>query len=340
MGRAPRRPPPRRPGRGHRRRAALGPGASAVRALWPWLDLIRVGNLPTVWTNVLAGAVCGAAAGGGPIHPPSVALAAVAGSCAYAAGMALNDVADARRDRAEKPRRPIAAGALPRRSAAALASACAIAGPGVAYLAGGALAGALLGVILLLAALYNALHARSAWAIAALALCRGLLYPLGAIAGAAASDGTILATRAGVWVPAAGVAAYTALLSIAARREDRPGARVPAWLALSVGVPAVAGAAWLVVGAQARTPAMAWLWGGAALLALVVWMARTAAVATATAPLRSPGPPRTVRAVMSWLAGLSLADALMIGAAGSPLVALAWLGFAVVVALHRRFLGS
>lgn len=309
-----------------------------MSAARPWLDLIRVGNLPTVWTNVLAGAVCGGFAAGGPIDPRGVALAAAAGSCAYAAGMALNDIADAARDRAEKPHRPIAAGALSRRGAAVLAGLCALIGPGLAYAAGGAWSAAVLGAILLLAALYNLLHALSAWPIAALALCRGLLYPLGAIGGAAVSADPSIAARPIVWVPAAGLAVYTAMLSMAARSEDRPGNRVPAWLAFGVGAPAIAPAAWIVASAQ-PAPA-AWLWGGAALATLVVWMARTAALATGTAPPRRPGPPRTVRAVMAWLAGLALVDALTIGAVGSPMTPLAWAGFAAVAVLHRRLLSS
>jgi len=69
------------------------------------LRLGRVSNLPTVWTNTLAGAVLAGATGFGA----EFAVMLVAFSLFYTGGMFLNDAFDAKFDaaqRAERPGRP------------------------------------------------------------------------------------------------------------------------------------------------------------------------------------------------------------------------------------------
>jgi UbiA prenyltransferase family len=70
------------------------------------LRLGRVSNLPTVWTNALAGIVL---AGGDP-SDSRVALAAVSLSLFYVAGMYLNDAFDREFDARQRPERPIPSG--------------------------------------------------------------------------------------------------------------------------------------------------------------------------------------------------------------------------------------
>lgn len=70
------------------------------------LKVGRVSNLPTVWTNVLAGA---ALAGGGADGFTLVTLA-TAVSLMYIAGMFLNDVFDLEWDRKHQPSRPLVTG--------------------------------------------------------------------------------------------------------------------------------------------------------------------------------------------------------------------------------------
>jgi hypothetical protein len=72
------------------------------------LRLGRVSNLPTVWTNVLAGAVLS----GATITPLSLALLLLALSLFYVAGMYLNDVFDREFDAVAYPQRPIPSGAV------------------------------------------------------------------------------------------------------------------------------------------------------------------------------------------------------------------------------------
>lgn len=72
------------------------------------LRLGRVSNLPTVWTNVLAGAVL--AGSTLPLLP--IALLLLAMSLFYIAGMYLNDAFDRQFDTAAYPQRPIPSGAV------------------------------------------------------------------------------------------------------------------------------------------------------------------------------------------------------------------------------------
>src|ERR671936_2311779 len=70
------------------------------------LTLGRVSNLPTVWTNVLAGAVLA----GGTWHDGRTVIVLVAMSLFYVGGMYLNDYFDRGIDARERPERPIPAG--------------------------------------------------------------------------------------------------------------------------------------------------------------------------------------------------------------------------------------
>src|SRR5919206_5170200 len=72
------------------------------------LRLGRVSNLPTVWTDVLAGT---ALAGGDPLSGRT-ALALAAMTLFYIGGMFLNDAFDRAIDARERPSRPIPAGEI------------------------------------------------------------------------------------------------------------------------------------------------------------------------------------------------------------------------------------
>ncbi|MFO0773633.1 MAG: UbiA family prenyltransferase [Nitrospiraceae bacterium] len=72
------------------------------------LRLGRVSNLPTVWSNVLAGVVLA----GAPLHPLPIVLLVLAISLLYVAGMYLNDLFDRRFDAVAYPTRPIPSGAV------------------------------------------------------------------------------------------------------------------------------------------------------------------------------------------------------------------------------------
>src|ERR1043166_1397913 len=108
------------------------------------LKLGRVSNLPTVWTNVLAGTVLA----GGDWHSARVGLVLGAMSRFYVGGMYLNDCFDRAVDARERPGRPIPAGEI---SAAAVAMAgAALLTCAVALMATAGTAAAVSGVLLAL----------------------------------------------------------------------------------------------------------------------------------------------------------------------------------------------
>ncbi len=292
------------------------------------LRLGRVSNLPTVWSNALAGAalvgaLAGGLAGGLTGGMGGLALAALALTLAYVAGMWLNDAFDAEIDARERPSRPIPAGEISCKAVfaggwAMLAAAVAVAaltGP-AAGLAAVALAGAV--------ALYDWVHKRTALAPLIMGAARALSYLVAAAAVAPhALDGGALDGHA-LAIGALGLAAHVAGLTYAARQEayDRLGALWP------LGVLAV--------------PAAIALW-----LSLTVPLAAPFAVAlllvTALAIRRllRRGPGDVPQAVVAMIAAIALWDATLIAAAGAPVAALAAAGcFGLTLALQRLVAGT
>jgi 4-hydroxybenzoate polyprenyltransferase len=142
-----------------------------------YLELCRVSNLPTVWTNVLAGTLLAAGSWCGLCFF-GVAIAA---SCFYAAGMCLNDLCDHEIDRTRKPLRPIPSGRVPLSGArAATVALFSIALLSIfslvrseARLPGLLLFGAIV--------LYDFVHREQPWSVYVMAACRFLLFPLAAL---------------------------------------------------------------------------------------------------------------------------------------------------------------
>src|ERR1700694_1585185 len=158
--------------------------ATAAKAALPatLLKLGRVSNLPTVWTNVLAGTVLAGAAA----DDRRVALVALAMSLLYVGGMYLNDYFDRNIDARERPTRPIPAGDI---------SAPVVAVIGLALLAAGAALLAFAGIVATIVGLalaftiviYDAFHKGNPVAPLAMGLCRALVYA----GAAAAATGTV-----------------------------------------------------------------------------------------------------------------------------------------------------
>jgi len=71
-----------------------------------YLEICRISNLPTVWTNVL----CAFVLASGGFSWQGFLVPALSLSCYYLAGMCLNDVCDAAYDRIHRPARPIPSG--------------------------------------------------------------------------------------------------------------------------------------------------------------------------------------------------------------------------------------
>ena len=200
-----------------------------------WLVLSRLSNLPTIWTNVLAGAVVAGAA-----VDWTIAGAAAAVSLLYAGGMVLNDVCDAAHDRAHRSRRPIPAGVVTRSAAARGAVLLMLAGLLAVHAlapSGAALAWSL-GLVAAIA-YYDMWHKRDPAAPLVMGVCRGLVY---AVAAAAATGGVPSA----VWPAAAVLTLYVAGFTVGARYV--PAARP--WVSLCIaGISLVDAGALIVAGA-------------------------------------------------------------------------------------------
>jgi hypothetical protein len=181
---------------------------SYLRAL---LLLGRVSNLPTVWSNCLAGWVLG---GAGDL---SVFLRLSAGATLlYLGGMFWNDAFDADFDRQHRTERPIPSGVIARRSVWLWGAALLILGAALLLPLGNTtalltlfLAGSIV--------LYDAVHKWVAFSPVLMAACRFLLYLV------AASTGEKGVAGLAVW-SALALAAYIIGLSYLARRESTAGA--------------------------------------------------------------------------------------------------------------------
>jgi len=139
-----------------------------------WLVLGRLSNLPTIWTNVLAGAVV---AGG--VLDVKVAWAVLAASLLYTGGMVLNDLWDMDHDRVHRPTRPLVSGQVSPKAAAWVMFGLMFAGMELAKWVD--VAAQPWGIGLVAAILYYDIrHKRDPLAPIVMGLCRGLVYTVAA----------------------------------------------------------------------------------------------------------------------------------------------------------------
>jgi hypothetical protein len=173
-----------------------------------FLILGRVSNLPTVWSNCLAGWWLGG--GGNFNHLPFLLFGA---SFLYVGGMFLNDAFDAEFDLRYRKERPVPSGMIDVKSVWRW---------GLGWLALGivslACAGRITGELGLVLAfcvlLYDAIHKQMDFAPVLMGICRLLLYVV------AASTGLNGVTGSSIWCGLA-LASYIVGLSYVARRESR-----------------------------------------------------------------------------------------------------------------------
>jgi len=170
------------------------------------LVLGRVSNVPTVWSNCLAGWLLG---GGG--EWPRLAMLCAGAALLYIGGMFLNDAFDAEFDAQHRRERPIPSGAITRAAVWRLGFALLLAGDALMSVLG--LATAIVAALLVASILlYDWLHKLITFSPVLMALCRFLLYL------AAASTAWSGITALAVWNGLA-LAAYIVGLSFLARNE-------------------------------------------------------------------------------------------------------------------------
>jgi 4-hydroxybenzoate polyprenyltransferase len=287
------------------------------------LALGRVSNLPTVWSDLLAGAVLA----GGRSRQGPLLVAVVGASLLYAGGMLLNDAFDRDRDARERPERPIPSGRATPRQVFAAGFALLAAGIGALALAGrfgrpelpwaAPLAGTGLAALIVL---YDAWHQANPLAPFLMGLCRAALYVVAAAVVGGASGEALAGPR--LWGAAAALLAYVAGLTLVASRETRARFGRALWPFVLLLAPLVL-----------PLPGTA---AGVALAALhAAWVAWCLSYLS---PRRGP---RIPLAVTGLIAGIALLDARLAAAAGAGGVALACAGcFALTLALQRRIQGT
>jgi len=299
-----------------------------------WLELARVSNLPTVWSNVLTGLAIGAVAIrpvgtlGTPPFPWLRAVVVGFGvSLLYIGGMILNDVADAKVDARERPGRPIPSGRVSRARALVAGVAAMLVGAAIIAVYGSVAAGVAVALAACIIA-YDLTHARWTGAVVLMGLCRGLVY----VAGIAVMLDPEVSVRLGVAHVAmvVSITAYTVLLTIVARHEANPAAKTGGW---TIGaLPAVV----VPVGALVWSDRYGFASAGLVAL-LLLWLLW----AWWLLSRRGREGPRAPAAVMAMIAGMSLADAYFLSLLARPGPALLAFGcFMLTVGGQRRIAGS
>lgn len=286
-----------------------------------YLRLGRVSNLPTVWTNTLAGIVLG---GGEPFTMEGGFLL-IAFSLFYCGGMFLNDAFDRDWDRRFRPERPIPAGEIRAGEVFAEGFALLIAGEALllaaSWWSSGVLEEATLvlgGILAALIVYYNWRHKTDPFSPAVMALCRGVIYLLGgAVAGSLWIED--------LWASAGVLCAYLVGLTYAAKQEhtDR---LAGAWPLLFLFAPFVY-----------ALPIITYL-----SLFTVIYVAAILWVIYALSLFLSRKEPNIPGAVVALIAGISLVDACLMGTvqASSLWGVLALVGFGLTLILQRFIRGT
>lgn len=147
-------------------------------ALKSYLQLCRVSNLPTVWSNVVTGVLLS----GGHATAWLYLLLVFSLCCFYLAGMALNDLCDLEHDRAARPSRPIPSGTVSQHGAQVVTSFLLLTGfAPLAYAP--SLSGAAAAALLLIAIVaYDLYHKQHPASILVMGGCRFLIYAVAALA--------------------------------------------------------------------------------------------------------------------------------------------------------------
>jgi MFS family permease len=274
------------------------------------LKLGRVSNLPTVWTNALAGTALA-----GQFSPWIFLVVGIALSLFYTAGMWLNDAFDAEIDVRERKNRPIPMGEVGVGKVFAVGFAMLGAAIMMSFTLGSAvgLAGIALAVAIVL---YDWLHKRTALSPIIMGVTRFLCYILAALAVARVSGPVVFG--------ALGLLAYIVGLTYAAKQEaydrlDR------AWPLAVMAIP-------LVYALTQTSPN---------LLALITWAGLLVVVLIALRLLFRRKKGDVPKAVVTMIAGISLYDAVLIAGTGhTQLALLAIAAFALTLLLQRVVSGT
>ncbi len=223
-----------------------------TRQLRTLLILGRVSNLPTVWTNCLAGWWL---SGGGNYWKLPLLLCGI--SALYTGGMFLNDAFDAGFDQQRRAGRPIPSGRIPLGQVWRWGWGLLVFGV-FCLLFFGTIVSVLAVVLAVCIVIYNATHKAILASPWLMGLCRFWVYVIAGSTGVWGLNGWP------IWCGAA-LAMYVVGLSYVARRESFKGP-VPYWPLILLAMPIAL--AWLMDKGDARKPALILS------VILALWMAR------------------------------------------------------------------
>lgn len=174
-----------------------------------YLDICRISNLPSVWTNVL----CAYLLATGEFSWQAYLTPALALSCFYLAGMCFNNVCDAPHDLTHRPSRPIPSGTITHRGALHFSAILFVIGfvfSSRTFHVESTYAASLLVALII----WNAFdYKQNPLSILLMASCRFLMFAVTSLT----VTGTIPAT---VWIAGGTQFAYVLCLSIATRYES------------------------------------------------------------------------------------------------------------------------
>jgi hypothetical protein len=299
---------------------SLGRRANDVVKWRIYLQLGRVSNLPTVWTNVLAGVLLA----GGALEPGSFIPLLLAFSLFYEGGMFLNDAFDRKIDARERPERPIPSG---------LVGAGEVFGVGYGLVAlallillaqsfwwggRGSWAPVLSGMVLAgVITYYDLRHKRDPLSPLIMGFCRVLVYVTAALAVADQLPAPVLG---GALI----LLSYLIGLTYVAKQENLTEYR-NLWPLAFLFAPFVYGLPTLVGSAA----------GALIYIGFLAWVCYSISFLVRRGHINIP------RAVISFIAGISLLDALLIAGRGMIAAAgLAVLGFILTLFFQRYVRGT
>lgn len=298
---------------------ALGSGASVSK--WRiWLRLGRVSNLPTVWTNALAGMILAKP----EVDARAGIVLAAAFSSFYVGGMFLNDAFDRNIDAVERPERPIPRGLVSAQDVFVAGSfmlglGTSLVGAAAFAFGEGGIGRAVVSSLALVASilLYNAWHKGNPIGTVLMGACRVLVYVTAALAVSARLDPAVV-------TGAAMLLAFVMGLTYVAKQENLAQFHnmwplIPLLVPFGLTAPAVA-----------TKPIAAILW-----LVLLAWVVFT------ISRLLTKGRGVIPVVVVRLISAISLLDALVVAAHGSTLAALVLAtGFPATLFLQRYVRGT
>jgi 4-hydroxybenzoate polyprenyltransferase len=284
------------------------------------LRLGRISNLPTVWSNTLAGTII---AGADAWQLPTL-LTAIGISLLYTAGMYLNDAFDAEIDARERPRRPIPAGLTSANTVFAMGFGLMLLGLGFILWASGAgqidnnwppvlLALVLAGAILF----YDWHHKGNPLSPVVMGLCRALVYVVAGFAAARTPSPQL-------FIIALTTFCYLIGLTFIAKKEMSIRLET-LWPFALLTAPLLYGIYYIPSGG---------------VLTLLVFAALFILILISLNLLRRRREGDTGKAIISLIAGISIADALYLSTIGAWGAVAASLCFLATLAMQRWIKGT